>query len=544
MVARGLRAAAGRPDGRAPLRGRRLHPAARSADRGAGGGEADEVLYVLAGSGRARIGGRSTHAPPRNRAVRPGRYRLVRERGRQGVSVLVHEPGPSPGPRWSTATAVEKGTRPPAASSCSARRRGLHRSPSSSASIPPGRAPDHFHRYDEVIYVLEGEGVLESAASRRRAAARHLHPPAEDARPLPREHRRAVRCACSASSVPRARPPRRTTPTARSPSSHRQGVTMPRIERTHRHRLGRKCRPRGTGTITGADGAFTELPFSLPSRIAAPKARRRAPRSCSQRRTRLPDDVDRERADDGRHAARPARGDCTIVMDEVEGQGHQIVASHVTIGRRRRSPADDASSAPTRAAPSRAAQEGRRRGDDQPRLSGRISSPCSSRSGGRAPDCRGRRGEVRGERDRPHALRLVDHVEAERRRRAQNASSIVCTGPAGTPAAASRSAHSARGRVRQRRLEPDAQRVAVRDAELVRREPRVLCEPERRALSRANCASFPAQIISSPSAGAIGRERLDRRVHVAERRAARRRSPASPSTGSRAARGSRAADRS
>src|SRR6266536_1953702 len=27
--------------------------------------------------------------------------------------------------------------------------------------VPPGRAPDHFHTYDEVIYVLEGEGVLE-----------------------------------------------------------------------------------------------------------------------------------------------------------------------------------------------------------------------------------------------------------------------------------------------------------------------------------------------------------------------------------------------
>ena len=24
--------------------------------------------------------------------------------------------------------------------------------------IPVGRAPDHFHRYDEVVYVLEGEG--------------------------------------------------------------------------------------------------------------------------------------------------------------------------------------------------------------------------------------------------------------------------------------------------------------------------------------------------------------------------------------------------
>jgi uncharacterized cupin superfamily protein len=27
--------------------------------------------------------------------------------------------------------------------------------------VPPGRAPAHFHTYDEVIYILEGEGFLE-----------------------------------------------------------------------------------------------------------------------------------------------------------------------------------------------------------------------------------------------------------------------------------------------------------------------------------------------------------------------------------------------
>src|SRR5205085_3629681 len=26
--------------------------------------------------------------------------------------------------------------------------------------IPPARAPEHFHAYDEVVYVLDGEGVL------------------------------------------------------------------------------------------------------------------------------------------------------------------------------------------------------------------------------------------------------------------------------------------------------------------------------------------------------------------------------------------------
>jgi quercetin dioxygenase-like cupin family protein len=33
--------------------------------------------------------------------------------------------------------------------------------------IPPGRAPDHFHTYDEVIYVLDGEGVFHAGGSQR-----------------------------------------------------------------------------------------------------------------------------------------------------------------------------------------------------------------------------------------------------------------------------------------------------------------------------------------------------------------------------------------
>lgn len=32
-------------------------------------------------------------------------------------------------------------------------------------SIPPGRAPDHFHLYEEVICVLSGEGVMHAGAS-------------------------------------------------------------------------------------------------------------------------------------------------------------------------------------------------------------------------------------------------------------------------------------------------------------------------------------------------------------------------------------------
>ena len=37
--------------------------------------------------------------------------------------------------------------------------------------IPRTRAPEHFHTYDEVIYVLEGEGVLHRGAEHRRLSA-------------------------------------------------------------------------------------------------------------------------------------------------------------------------------------------------------------------------------------------------------------------------------------------------------------------------------------------------------------------------------------
>ena len=47
-------------------------------------------------------------------------------------------------------------------------------------AIPPGRAPDHYHHYDEVLYVLEGEGVLhvdgEEDRPVRPGACIHLSP--------------------------------------------------------------------------------------------------------------------------------------------------------------------------------------------------------------------------------------------------------------------------------------------------------------------------------------------------------------------------------
>jgi mannose-6-phosphate isomerase-like protein (cupin superfamily) len=32
-------------------------------------------------------------------------------------------------------------------------------------SIPPGRAPDHFHEYEEVLFILSGEGRMHKGSS-------------------------------------------------------------------------------------------------------------------------------------------------------------------------------------------------------------------------------------------------------------------------------------------------------------------------------------------------------------------------------------------
>ena len=79
---------------------------------------------------------------------------------------------------------------------------------------PAVRAPDHFHHYDEVLYVLAGRGPLHIDGE-----TEPLRPgPASTCRPVSSTASRTpatTRCTCSASSARPARPPRPTTRTAR-----------------------------------------------------------------------------------------------------------------------------------------------------------------------------------------------------------------------------------------------------------------------------------------------------------------------------------------
>ena len=124
----------------------------------------DDVVFVLSGSGRATVDGH-------DHDLRPGIALFVArgtpwsaEGDARAVSVLVHDPAPAASTHAVVdLNAVEEGQ------ATAGRAFLLGATPEVGCEsvtqfiglIPPGRAPDHFHRYDEVIYVLEGEGVLE-----------------------------------------------------------------------------------------------------------------------------------------------------------------------------------------------------------------------------------------------------------------------------------------------------------------------------------------------------------------------------------------------
>jgi len=124
-----------------------------------GGHDADELVFVLNGTGTAEIDGAERPLRSGISLFVPAGTVWTASGDAKAVSVLVHEPDPSDGPAVVDCDEVEKGT-------ATAGRQFVLGAPCASATqfiglIPSGRAPDHFHYYDEVIYVLEGEGYLD-----------------------------------------------------------------------------------------------------------------------------------------------------------------------------------------------------------------------------------------------------------------------------------------------------------------------------------------------------------------------------------------------
>ena len=127
--------------------------------------ESDEVLYVLAGHGVATIGGES-HDLAVGTGVFVARgtpWRVDDAAGLDVLSVLVRDPLAANGATH--AIVHVEGERGGATAGREFRLLATPEVGCSSVTqfvgyIPVGRAPDHFHKYDEVVYVLDGTGEL------------------------------------------------------------------------------------------------------------------------------------------------------------------------------------------------------------------------------------------------------------------------------------------------------------------------------------------------------------------------------------------------
>jgi lipoyl-dependent peroxiredoxin len=105
---------------------------------------------------------------------------------------------------------------------------------------------------------------------------------------------------------------------------------VPRIERSAKVEWEGTV-SRGAGTISGDTGAFTGLPYTLASRIGEPEGKT-SPEELLAAATAgcFTTSLGSELARDGTPATR-TEIHCLIVMDEVPGQGHQIVGAEITV---------------------------------------------------------------------------------------------------------------------------------------------------------------------------------------------------------------------
>jgi len=138
------------------------------------------VLYVLAGSAVATVGAERLELEPGTGvfAARGTPWQVESAEGLEVLSVLVEDPLPAS----ASHAVIAGGERGPATAG---REFTLLAQPENGCEsvtqfvgyIPVGRAPDHFHKYDEVVYVLAGQGACHvdgETASLRAGSCVHL----------------------------------------------------------------------------------------------------------------------------------------------------------------------------------------------------------------------------------------------------------------------------------------------------------------------------------------------------------------------------------
>lgn len=105
---------------------------------------------------------------------------------------------------------------------------------------------------------------------------------------------------------------------------------MPRIERTAKVEWDGNV-ARGNGHISAATGAFSELPYTVASRIGNPEGKTSPEELLAAAHAGC---FTMSLATELVQAGTPPghlEVSCTIVMDEVPGEGHQIVGSNVSV---------------------------------------------------------------------------------------------------------------------------------------------------------------------------------------------------------------------
>jgi quercetin dioxygenase-like cupin family protein len=136
-----------------------------------GSGDAEEVLFVIGGRGRLTASGTTTQLEPECGAyIPPGTTYELASADDQTLNVIaVQVPDPDPPRTDARQTVVVRRLADQESHTATTDREfrivadpstGLRSATHFVGYIPTAKAPDHFHTYDEVIYVLDGEGIF------------------------------------------------------------------------------------------------------------------------------------------------------------------------------------------------------------------------------------------------------------------------------------------------------------------------------------------------------------------------------------------------